>query len=117
MDTETKPESDTTTAATIAGEDIACGDYVSSLTEIASFPSFLWDSCGAVLSPHELVRLQIIPTGAGQPLKVIAICLPFVYAKRPNGELATLDTRRVQLVRLNRKCAKAVWKELQPRAK
>ena len=117
MDTETTSESELTTAATVAGEDIACGDYVSSLTEIAAFPSFLWDSCGAVLSPHELVRLQIIPAGAGLPLKVIAICLPFVYARRPNGELATIDTRRIQLVRLNRKCAKAVWKELQPRRK
>jgi len=117
MDIDTKPESQLTTAATVAGEDIACGDYVSSLTEIAAFPSFLWDSCGAVLSPYELVRLQIIPANAGQPLKVIAICLPFVYAKRPNGELATIDTRRIQLVRLNHRCAKAVWKELKSRAK
>ncbi len=115
MDTETKTESELTTAATVAGEDIACGDYVSPLTEIAAIPSFFWDSCGAVLSPHELVRLQMIPAGAGQPLKVIAICLPFVYAKRPSGELATIDTRRVQLVRLNQKCAKKVWKETRPK--
>ncbi len=99
-------------AATVAGEDLACGDYVSLLNETVRLPSFLWDCCGASLSPHEMVTLRTIPGEAGQPLKVIAICLPFVYAKTPKGETTTIDTRRVQLVRLDRKCAKVVWKEL-----
>jgi hypothetical protein len=99
-------------AATVAGEDLACGDYVALLNETVDFPSFLWDACGALLSPHELVRLKVIPGNAGHPLRVIAVCLPFVYAKTPSGETATIDTRRTQLVRLDRKCAKAIWKEL-----
>ena len=49
-----------TAAATVAGEDLACGDYVALLNETVDFPSFLWDACGASLSPHELVRLRII---------------------------------------------------------
>jgi hypothetical protein len=101
-------------AATVAGEDLACGDYVALLNETVDFPSFLWDACGASLSPHELVRVKLIPGNAGHPLKVIAICLPFVYVKTPSGETATIDTRRTQLVRLNRKCAKAIWKKLRP---
>ena len=80
-----------TAAATVAGEDLACG---------------------ASLSPHELVRLRIIPKTAGYPLRVIAICLPFVYAKTPSGKTVTIDARRTQLVRLHRTCAKAIWKEL-----
>ena len=117
MKTEFTSRIEPTAAATVAGEDIACGDYVSLLNETVDFPSFLWDSCGATLSPHELVRLRVIPAKAGHPLKVFAICLPFVYAKTPRGEMATLDTWRAQLVRLNRKCAKVIWKELQSRAK
>ena len=46
-------------------------------------PLVLRDSCGAGLSPHELVRLKMIPANAGQPLRVIAICLPFVYEECP----------------------------------
>jgi len=61
-----------------------------------------------------MVRLRLIPEHAGQPLKVIAICLPFVYAKTSKGEVTTVDTRQMQLVRLDRKCAKVVWKALQP---
>jgi hypothetical protein len=99
-------------AATIAGEDLACGDYVALLNETVGFPSFLWDACGASLSPYELVRVKVIPSTAGHPLRVIAICLPFVYAKTPGGETVTIDTRQMQLVKLHRKCAKVIWKEL-----
>lgn len=99
-------------AATVAGEDLACGNYVALLNETVDFPSFLWDACGASLSPHELVRLKVIPSTAGHPMRVIAICLPFVYAETPSGEITTIDTRRAQLVKLHRKCAKVVWKEL-----
>jgi hypothetical protein len=117
MKTQTVSQLEPRAAATVAGEDLACGDYVALLNETVAFPSFLWDSCGVSLSPHELVRLKIIPADAGHPLKVIAICLPFVYAKTPSRETATIDTRRTQLVRLDRKCAKAIWKELRSVAK
>ncbi len=112
MKTKPAPKLEPRAAATVAGEDLACGDYVSLLNEMVELPSFLWDCCGASLSPEEVVRLRLIPDDAGQPLRVIAICLPFVYAKTPKGETVTLDTRRMQLVRLDRKCAKLVWKHL-----
>ena|SRR5208283_1533592 len=117
MKIESTSKVELTAASRVAGEDLACGDYVSLLNETVDLPSFLWDSCGAALLPHELVRLRVIPANAGHPRKVIAICLPFVYVKTPSGEMAVIDTRRTQLVRLNRKCAKVIWKELQSRAK
>jgi hypothetical protein len=117
MKTESTSRIEMTMAATVAGEDLACGDYVSLLNETVEFPSFLWDSCGAGLSPQELVRLKVIPANAGHPHRVIAICLPFVYVRTPSGEIATIDARRTQLVRLDRKCAKAIWKELHSQAK
>ncbi|NUQ66641.1 MAG: hypothetical protein HUU20_29615 [Pirellulales bacterium] len=112
MKTKSASQLEPRAAATVAGEDLACGDYVSLLNETVDMPSYFWDGWGASLSPEELVRLRLIPDRAGQPLRVIAICLPFVYAKTPNGEMVILDTRRMQLVRLDRKCAKLVWREL-----
>jgi hypothetical protein len=117
MKAQTVSQLEPTAAATVAGEDLACGDYVALLNETVDFPSFLWDACGASLSPHELVRLKVIPSAAGYPLRVIAICLPFVYAKTPDGKAVTIDTRRTQLVRLHRKCAKVMWKELRSMSK
>lgn len=112
MKTQTFTKLEPKVAATIAGEDIACGDYVALLNETVEFPSFLWNACDWSLSPHELVRLSIIPNTAGYPLRVLAVCLPFVYAKTPTGEAMTIDTRRMQLVKLHRKSAKVIWKEL-----
>jgi hypothetical protein len=64
------------------------------------------------LPPAELVRLKMIPSDAGLPLKVFGICLPFIYAKDTKGEIKTLDLRREQVVRLNCDCAEKVWSEL-----
>ena len=52
------------------------------------------------------------PDDAGTPLKVKAICLPFVFVKAPNGEGRILDMRRCHLVRLSSDYARSVWKAL-----
>jgi hypothetical protein len=117
MKTDTLRRLEPSVAATIAGEDLACGDYVARLNETIAYPSFLWDAFGSSLSPHELVRLRIIPDTAGYPLRVIAVCLPFVYVKTPGGETTPIDTRRIQLVKLHRKSAKAIWKRLRSKPK
>jgi hypothetical protein len=112
MKTSTESQSTTTVAATVAGEDVRCGDYVTVLNATCEVPSYMWDQ--AMLPAGELVRLKIIPCEAGVPLKVFAVCLPFLYAKNASGELKTLDLRRQQIVRLDRTCAKKVWDELKP---
>lgn len=102
---------DTTLAATVAGEDIVCGDFIAVISEIAELPSYLWDGCAIALPPDEPIRLRILPRDGGVPRKVIGVCLPFVYAKEPGGSVVTLDVRRHQLTRLDRRCAREVWKE------
>ncbi len=114
MKTASGTASETTVAATVAGEDVNCGDFVALLSTIYELPSYFWDSCDVALIPNELVRLRMIPSEAGVPLKVIAICLPFVYAKTSCGEVKTLDLRRTQIVRLDRASAKQVWQALKP---
>ncbi|MEM8678667.1 MAG: hypothetical protein AAGF97_04835 [Planctomycetota bacterium] len=108
---------ETRVAATISGEDLVPGDFVAVLRRSYEFPSFLWDGCGTTLRPEETVRLQFIPEEAGKPLKVTVVCLPFVYVERADRELKVLDTRQVQLVRLDAKCGEAVWGLLRARVK
>ncbi len=103
-----------TTAATVAPEDLRRGDYIAVLSEIVEVPSFFWsDSLSAARS--ELVRLRRLPTEDRVPLKVKAICLPFLFVKPPVGPHQTLDVRLVSLVRLEKRYAKHVWKALSPR--
>ncbi len=98
-------------AASIAPEDLRRGDFVAVLSEVVELPSFLWtdtlSSCR-----DELVRVRRLPTEGRAPLKVKAICLPFVFVKSPSGQFRTIDVRLARLVRLEKSYAKTVWKIL-----
>jgi len=109
---KTKIDVATTVAARITGEDIQPGDYVTVLNEIVELPSFLWCCSGPALPMDEPVRTRYIPREAGLPCKVVTVCLPFVYVKRPQGKLATFDTRQHQLVRLDPVRGHKVWKKM-----
>lgn len=101
-----------TLAASVAAEDLECGDYVAILSEVCEFPSFFWCSDATLLPPHEPVRMKFQSRTGGVPLKIRAICLPFVFVKTPKGQFETLDVRRQQLVRLDRRYAETVAKSL-----
>ena len=115
--TETRSKTATTVAARIAGEDIAKGDFVTILSEIIEAPSFLWSCSSVSLPPDEPVRTRYLPRAAGEPHKVVAVCLPFVYAKRPRGTLIAFDTRQQQLVRLDRDNGRSLWNQMRKAAK
>ena len=99
------------TAATVAPEDLRRGDFVAVLSEIVELPTFLWfetlPGC-----QEELVRVRRLPTDDRTPLKVKAICLPYVFVKLPSGGCRTLDIRLSSLARLEKDYAKVVWKAL-----
>ena len=102
-------------ARSVAAEDLRRGDIVAILDEIYELPSFLWSCDTHLLPPQEPVRMKWRTTDNGRPLKVKAICLPFLLVKAPCGKAETLDVRKCQLVRLNRNYAKRVWKKLRKR--
>ncbi|MCA9216544.1 MAG: hypothetical protein KDB27_25920 [Planctomycetales bacterium] len=112
METTTEINDQTTVAARVAGEDIKRGDYVTVLNEIVELPSFLWSCSSTTLPADEPVRIRYMPRDAGQPFKVVAVCLPFVYTKRPNGGTTTFDTRQNQLVRLAPDSGRVAWKRM-----
>jgi hypothetical protein len=101
-------------AAQVAPEDLRRGDYVAVLSEIVELPSFLWNDA-LPGGQDELVRLRRLPTGDRAPLKVEAICLPFVFVKQPCGQFQTIDARLASLVRLEKDYARTVWKSLRKR--
>ena len=107
----------TTVAATVAGEDLACGDFIAALNEIVETPPFWWDCSDGSVSPEEPVRTRYTAGNAGEPCKVIGVCLPFVYALTHRKKVVVIDTRRQQIVRLDRDCARAIWKKMKRHSK
>jgi hypothetical protein len=99
-------------ARSLAPDDLRCGDFVSILHEVVEWPSFFWSCDPQLWPPSEPVRVQQLASDSGTPLKVKAICLPFVFVKLPSGQHRTLDLRQHKLVRLNAQYAEAVWKTM-----
>ena len=105
-------------AVSIAPEDLRRGDFVAVLSEIIELPSFLWRETLSGCR-DELVRLRRLPTENRAPLKVKAICLPFVFVKSPNSEYHTIDVRLTRLMAAateKKLRAKTVWKAMKPLA-
>ena len=113
MKTRLQASESSSIAALIAPEDLRRGDFVAVLSEVIELPTFLWND--ALPSGRgELVRLRRLPTEDRAPLKIKAICLPFVFVKSPSGQHQTLDVRLATLVRLEKDYAKTVWKTVKP---
>ena len=110
MSSNTSTADRTALASILAPEDLRCGDYVAVLDEIVEVPAWLWcDAPADGDSPH---RVRWRASEGGVPLKVKAICLPFVLVKSAHKQARTLDVRQYQLVRLDRHYARTVWKQL-----
>ena len=101
-----------TVATRLAPEDLRPGHDVAILSEVVECPTWLW--CGELpgVRPEELVRIQSLARCSGRPLRIKAVCLPFLLVTRSDGKSRTLDIRRVQLVKLDRTYAKLVRKAL-----
>lgn len=104
-------------AKPLGAEDLRPGDVVAVLSEYHEYPSFLWCGDAHVLPPDELILLKWRGQDQGEPLKVKAVCLPYVLVKRPHGGHHTLDVRQCELVRLGEHYAQAAWKALRKRSK
>lgn len=97
-------------ARPLAPEEIRPGDYVAMLLVVVEYPSFLWCDDATLLPRDEPRRMRFVPHDEPQPLKVEAVCLPYVLGRTPKGAAATLDVRRVRLARLDPEFAAQAWK-------
>ena len=112
MKTDASTSCDTYVSKSLASEDLRCGDFVGVLSEVHEYPSFFWCSDAHLHPPGEPVRMVCRASDGGTPLKVKAICLPFVFVKTPAGQHRLLDVRQHRLVRLAPEYAEPVWKAL-----
>lgn len=88
-----------TSTRPLAPDDLLVGGYVTiARTTYELVPDDASAGYDGELRP---LRIAMIPSDAGRPLKVHRLCLPFVLVKDPAGAHHTLDLRRHHLVRLD----------------
>ena len=110
MTTNTK-QPQPTLAKTLAPEEVRVGDFVAVLQEEYEYPEFMW-SCDTSYNQDAIVRVRLRPGAPCDPLRVKAVCLPFVLVKPPKGRARTLDVRAVRRARLDPSYAKFARKAL-----
>lgn len=86
------------------------GDYVTILLEDCQYPTYYWQWFPPKVPDGQPVRLTFMPTdNIGLPLKVVAICLPFIAVENAQQEKQSLDLRQCELGRLSEDYVAATW--------
>lgn len=96
-------------ARTVAPEDIAPGAYVTILHVIDEFLPLVLDSNDASWRSVQPLRVRWLPCGEHAPMKVKSVCLPFVFARLPDGRHRTLDVRQHQLAEVSDAYGRSVF--------
>ena len=103
---------ETITARALAPEDVRPWMYVAVVSIIDEWVLRTGD-CFSSEKPDLVVgRVRLLPTCDIEPLKVKAVCLPFVLASTPSSVGRMLDVRQHELVELPEAFARKAMKSL-----
>ena len=74
-------------------------------------------SGGAAARTLEPMQITMIAPGAGWPLRVVDVCLPFVFLVNAKGEHSAADLRRHRLAKLSARYGRITFAAQQPKRK
>lgn len=99
-------ETQTLSKRVLSPEDIQVGDQIA-LTHIHI--QLVPDMIEVFLAGQtiEPIRMTAMPGDSGWPIKVLAVCLPFLMTETVTGSRCVIDTRRYEFVRVSDAYAKA----------
>lgn len=89
----------------VAPEDIRPGDYIAVSTVVESHVFPMCEPTGEL----RIAKVETIPWNSGEPLCVVAVCLPFILARDSEGTRGSVDVRRSRLVRVSDAYARAAF--------
>lgn len=97
-------------ARPLAPEDVRRGQFVSMLFMVDEVvPLFAEPQPWRSAAP---VRYQLLPCVGTTPMRVLDVCLPFVFVFGAWGGHATLDVRQHKLARVSRRFGRLAFKRL-----
>lgn len=98
------------TSRAVAAEDLRVGDAVAvayvTLQVLAS------DDPSPGETHNRVLKADVIPYDAGDPLRIVGVCLPFALAENVHKKHVTLDVRRQYLVKLDPAYTRRAFKKL-----
>lgn len=98
------------TARPAAPEDLRAGQYIAvTRVMLEDTPLFCDRALGRDMP---VMRAWLMPGCAGDPMRIVSICLPFVLVETPERRCRTLDLRRWQIVRLPKGYGRTAFERL-----
>ena len=105
----TQPEQSLQTVSRrLAAEDIQIGGHITVVKQISELVSFLWIGDTSPEDREQPVLYRHTPSNCGEPYRVLAVCLPFVFAEDIRGETETFDVRQCEFALLTDRYVEAV---------
>ena len=92
----------------IGPEDVRAGQYVT-LAEKTWQILCIPDDCSAVAAEPRIAHVSGLPEEAGWPLRVLKVCLPYVFVENASGGHGMVDLRCHRLSRLSKSYGRAVF--------
>lgn len=86
-------------------DDVRIGDFVAVLCETYEWPTIF---CGSEFGPA-VQRATLVPNQTDEPVRVEAVCVPFVFVVDAAGVHRVIDMRRVTLARVAKRFGRAVF--------
>lgn len=106
-------EQNITVAKPLAPEDVAPGQFVAILHEVVNTPRWAFDEGVWTLRPSPGSHAQA-PEEFDVPMRVVAVCLPFVLVTCAPGGLRQVDVRRARLALLSAEYAAKAFPPANP---
>ena len=107
-------KTNSTTTKILAPEDIHDGQFVSLLDEIGEHISCFFPSDATLDGPAPR-RVRWLPDEGELPMRVIAVCLPFVLVERADGQNRVLDVRHHRLTLITDRFGRKAFKRFRPK--
>ncbi|MDG1893566.1 MAG: hypothetical protein P8J37_01525 [Fuerstiella sp.] len=102
-----------TVSRRLAAEDIQIGSYITVVQQISELVSFLWLGDTSPEGREQPVLYRHTPSNCGEPYRVLAVCLPFVFGEDIRGEAETFDLRQCEVTQLTAGYVEAVRQQRQ----
>ncbi|MFG0260719.1 MAG: hypothetical protein ACF8LK_10250 [Phycisphaerales bacterium JB041] len=93
----------------VRADDVRVGDYV-----VVMHESYDFMACGFGADNVRVQRVTVLPNSTEAPVRIEAVCVPFLMVRSARGECSMIDMRRVQLATVAGRFGRAVFAAMGP---
>lgn len=96
-------------ARQVRPDDICVGSFVAVLCETYEWPEFSCFGGAKEAGSDGVQRVTLVPNETKPPVRIEAVCVPFVFVVDAGGKRQVFDMRRIRLARVSNRFGRSVF--------